>query len=114
MWAGGFVALLLVPAFAVAGFQSARQRAPLLLLYAVPAFAMLGLHAVLANHYTRYNMILIGPFAAGVAWLIAAWRERRSCIRDRERARQHGHHLHLRRSCRCRLSSISRLITTHR
>ncbi len=77
MWAGGFVALLLVPAFAVAGFQSARQRAPLLLLYAVPAFAMLGLHAVLANHYTRYNMILIGPFAAGVAWLIAAWRERR-------------------------------------
>jgi len=77
MWAGGFVALLLVPAFVVAGFQSARQRAPLLLLYAVPAFAMLGLHALLANHYTRYNMILIGPFAAGVAWLIAAWRERR-------------------------------------
>ena len=86
MWPGGFVALLLVPAFAAAGFQAARRRAPLLLLYAVPAFVMLGLHAVLANHYTRYNMILVGPFAAGVAWLIAAWRERR-LVHSRSRAR---------------------------
>ena len=52
------------------------RRAPAVGLFAMLA-AMLGLHAVLANHYTRYNMILIGPFAAGVGWLIAAWRERR-------------------------------------
>jgi hypothetical protein len=32
---------------------------------------MLGLHAAVANHYTRYNLILIGPFAAGAAWVVA-------------------------------------------
>jgi hypothetical protein len=43
---------------------------------------MLGLHAAVANHYTRYNLILIGPFAIGAAWIIAAslpsvrWRSR--------------------------------------
>jgi hypothetical protein len=31
---------------------------------------MLGLHAAVANHYTRYNLILIGPFSAGAAWMI--------------------------------------------
>jgi hypothetical protein len=34
---------------------------------------MLGLHAAVANHYTRYNLILIGPFAVGAAWVISAW-----------------------------------------
>jgi hypothetical protein len=29
---------------------------------------MLGLHALIANHYTRYNLILIGPLAAAGAW----------------------------------------------
>jgi hypothetical protein len=33
---------------------------------------MLGLHAVVANQYTRYNLILIGPFAAGAASFISA------------------------------------------
>jgi hypothetical protein len=32
---------------------------------------MLALHAAVANHYTRYNLILIGPFAVGAAWLMA-------------------------------------------
>jgi hypothetical protein len=32
---------------------------------------MLGLHAAVANHYTRYNLILIGPFAAGAAWIMS-------------------------------------------
>ena len=41
------------------------------LLYAAPALVMLGLHAGIANHYTRYNLILIGPFCAGAAWIIA-------------------------------------------
>jgi hypothetical protein len=31
---------------------------------------MLALHAAVANHYTRYNLILIGPFAAGAAWIM--------------------------------------------
>jgi hypothetical protein len=34
---------------------------------------MLGLHAALANQTTRYNLILIGPFCVGAAWLIASW-----------------------------------------
>ena len=45
---------------------------PLPLLYAAPALLMLGLHAALASHYTRYNLILIGPFSAGAAWLLAS------------------------------------------
>jgi len=28
------------------------------------------LHAAVANQYTRYNLILIGPFSVGAAWLI--------------------------------------------
>ena len=56
--------LLLVPAF-IAGALTARgAKWQLLLLYAAPAFAMLGLHALIANHYTRYNLILIGPLVA--------------------------------------------------
>jgi hypothetical protein len=42
------------------------------LLYAAPALVMLGLHAGIANHYTRYNLILICPFSAGAAWLMAS------------------------------------------
>ena len=47
-----------------------------LLLYAAPAIMMLGLHAAVANHYTRYNLILIGPTAIGAAWMISAWLQR--------------------------------------
>jgi hypothetical protein len=32
---------------------------------------MLAAHALLANHYTRYNLALIGPFAVGAAWVLA-------------------------------------------
>ena len=39
-----------------------------MLIYSAPAFMMLGLHGLIANHYTRYNLILIGPFAAAGAW----------------------------------------------
>ncbi|MDO9413138.1 MAG: glycosyltransferase family 39 protein [Pseudolabrys sp.] len=70
MWVGGWLGLFLVPAFLCAGVAAIRRREPLFLLYAVPALTMLALHAGLANHYTRYNLILIGPFAAGAAWLI--------------------------------------------
>jgi hypothetical protein len=43
---------------------------------------MLGLHAAVANQSTRYNLILIGPFSVGAAWIISAtlrnarWRSR--------------------------------------
>jgi hypothetical protein len=41
---------------------------------------MLGLHAAVANLYSRYNLILIGPFSMGAAWIISAllrnWRWR--------------------------------------
>jgi len=50
--------------------HAVRRRRPDLLLYATPALAMLGLHALLANESTRYNLILIGPYCAGAAWLI--------------------------------------------
>jgi hypothetical protein len=80
MWVGGYLGLLLVPMFAWAAVASVRRSKPLFLLYAAPPFVMLALHALLANHYTRYNLILIGPFCAGAAWLMASvaarWRSR--------------------------------------
>jgi hypothetical protein len=71
MWAGGWLALLLVPMFAVACVAAWRRSQPLL-LYALPALAMLALHAALANFYTRYNLALIGPFSVAAAWLIVS------------------------------------------
>jgi 4-amino-4-deoxy-L-arabinose transferase-like glycosyltransferase len=73
MWAGWIVALALLPLFACASVKTIRKREPVLLLYAAPAIMMLGLHAAVANHYTRYNLILIGPAAIGAAWMISAW-----------------------------------------
>jgi hypothetical protein len=71
MWVGGLLGLVLVPLFACACIAALRRSKPLFLLYAAPAVVMLGLHAAVANHYTRYNLILIGPFSAGAAWIIA-------------------------------------------
>jgi hypothetical protein len=34
---------------------------------------MLALHAAVGNHYTRYNLILIGPYAVGAACIIISW-----------------------------------------
>jgi len=73
MWAGRMWGLLLVPLFVCACIRAIREDRPLLLLYAAPAVAMLGLHAAVANHYTRYNLILIGPLVAGAAWIISTW-----------------------------------------
>jgi 4-amino-4-deoxy-L-arabinose transferase-like glycosyltransferase len=75
LWAGWIVGLVIVPLFAWAGVRAVRKREPVLLLYAAPAIMMLGLHGAVANHYTRYNLILIGPLAAGAAWIISAWLE---------------------------------------
>jgi hypothetical protein len=68
-WVGGLLALLTLPLFVLACVHAARTR-PYFLLYATPALAMLGLHALLANESTRYNLILLGPYCAGAAWLI--------------------------------------------
>ena len=73
MWVGGCGVFLLDPAVWLGMCRGFGSRKPVLLLYAAPAVAMLGLHAAVANHYTRYNLILIGPFAVGAAWIISAW-----------------------------------------
>ena len=78
MWTGWLASLFLVPLFAWACLRSAREKQPLLLLYAAPAVAMLGLDAVIGNHYTRYNLILIGPYAVGAASVIASWLDERA------------------------------------
>jgi len=73
MWAGWLASLALIPLFACACVRAVRKSQPLLLLYAAPAVVMLALHAAVANQTTRYNLILIGPFAVGAAWLVSAW-----------------------------------------
>jgi hypothetical protein len=82
MWPGGIVALLLVPLFAVSLRRVVRAGEFDLIFYAAPAVLMLALHAAVANHYTRYNLILIGPYSVGAAWIICSalpygrWRAR--------------------------------------
>jgi 4-amino-4-deoxy-L-arabinose transferase-like glycosyltransferase len=73
LWAGWLASLVLVPLFVWACVRAVRMRQPLLLLYAVPAVAMLGLDALIGNHYTRYNLILMGPYAVGAASIMASW-----------------------------------------
>lgn len=76
IWVGWIVGLALVPLFAYASMRALRLGEPMLLLYAAPAIIMLGLHGAVANHYTRYNLILIGPMAVGAAWIISEWFQR--------------------------------------
>jgi len=68
MWVGGILGLVLVPLFAAAAMLARGISHRLLLIYAAPAVAMLGLHALIANQDTRYNLILIGPLAIAGAW----------------------------------------------
>jgi len=82
MWPGWIVSLPLVPLFVFACVRAVRRREPMFLLYCAGAVFMLGVHAAVGNHTTRYNFILIGPYAVGAAWLIcsawqgARWRSR--------------------------------------
>jgi 4-amino-4-deoxy-L-arabinose transferase-like glycosyltransferase len=73
LWAGWLAALVMVPLFVWACVRCLRGRQPLFPLYAAPAMVMLGLDALIGNHYTRYNLILIGPYAMGTASIIASW-----------------------------------------
>ena len=70
MWTGGMLALVLVPCFAITCIMARGEERSLLLLYSMPAVAMLMLHAAVANHYTRYNLILIAPFSVAAAWMV--------------------------------------------
>jgi hypothetical protein len=70
LWVGKLWGVVFIPVFAWAYLAAARRR-PLFLLYALPALVMVALHAAVANHYSRYNLILIGPASAGAAWIIA-------------------------------------------
>ena len=69
LWVFQVWGLLLLPVFAAA-LVSAIRRAPLFLVYAVPALAIVGVHAAAANHYPRYNLMLVGPISVGSAWII--------------------------------------------
>jgi len=82
MWAGWVVSLVLLPAFVLACVRAFTTGQPLFLLYAAPAITMLALHAGVGNHYTRYNLILIGPYAVGAALIATAWwcRRRRHIV----------------------------------
>jgi hypothetical protein len=70
MWVGGWLGLALVPFFLGACIAAGHRSRRLPLIYSAPAIAMLGLHAAMANQYTRYNLILIAPFSVGAAWMI--------------------------------------------
>jgi hypothetical protein len=72
MWSGKLVALLLLPLFVWSCVRATRE-SKFILFYAVPAITMLGLHAAIANQYTRYNLVLIAPFAMGATWIISRW-----------------------------------------
>jgi hypothetical protein len=68
LWVSGLFSVVLLPVFAVA-LPLAARRHPLMLFYAAPGFLLALLYAVLANHYPRYNLGLIGPIAVAAAWL---------------------------------------------
>jgi hypothetical protein len=74
MWVGWLWSLILIPLFGWACMQAVQQARRLLLLHAAPAVVMLGLHASVAGPDTRYNLILIGPFSLGAAWIISTSR----------------------------------------
>jgi hypothetical protein len=73
MWPGWLLSVALVPLFAWACVRAFKTSQPLLLLYAAPTIAMLGLDAAIGNHYTRYNLILIGPYAVGATMILTSW-----------------------------------------
>jgi hypothetical protein len=85
LWVGGTLALVCVPLFVCASARAIYRSRSLFLLYATPAVGMLVVHVLLANHDLRYNLMLIGPYAAGSAWIVmdqastlmARWRVRR-------------------------------------
>jgi 4-amino-4-deoxy-L-arabinose transferase-like glycosyltransferase len=76
LWAGWIASLFLVPLFVWACLRSLRERPPMFVFYALPALLNLALDGLIGNHYTRYNLILIGPYAIGAASLFTMRLER--------------------------------------
>jgi hypothetical protein len=70
LWVSSVWSLFTIPLFAWACVAAVRRSKPLFLFYALPAFVLVGLHAAVANHYSRYNLGLIGPFSVGAAWML--------------------------------------------
>jgi hypothetical protein len=70
LWISSVWSLFAIPLFAWACGAAARRSKPLFLFYALPAFVLVGLHAAVANHYSRYNLGLIGPLSIGAAWML--------------------------------------------
>jgi hypothetical protein len=77
LWVSGLWSVLMLPLFLIGCVAAVRRGKPLLLFYAAPAIVLVGLHAAVANHYSRYNLGLIGPFSVGAACLISAMAPRR-------------------------------------
>ena len=75
LWVAGVWSLAMLPLFVWACIAAVRRHKTLFLVYAAPALILVGVHAAIANHYPRYNLGLIGPFAVGAAWVIS--RDRR-------------------------------------
>jgi hypothetical protein len=73
MWVGGPLALLLVPLFWWACVRAPWHTSRQLLAYGSAGFVMLALHGLVANHYPRYNLILIGPFSVAAAWMLLSF-----------------------------------------
>src|SRR5499426_621494 len=71
LWVAGVWSLAMLPLFVCACVAAVRRRNALFLAYALPALILVGVHAAIANHYPRYNLGLIGPFAVGAAAVIA-------------------------------------------
>jgi hypothetical protein len=72
MWPGWLASLFLVPLFVWACIGCVRRRQPLFLLYTLPPIVNLALDGLIGNGATRYNLILIGPYAIGAASVISS------------------------------------------
>lgn len=73
MWVGGPLAIVLVPLFWWACIRAPTRPRRLLLAYGSAGFVMLALHGLVANHYPRYNLILIGSFSIAAAWMLLSF-----------------------------------------
>lgn len=82
LWVSDIWSVVMLPLFAWACVSAARANRPLLLFYALPPLILVGVHGIVANHYPRYNLALIGPIAVGAAWVIVrgmnGWRRRKA------------------------------------
>jgi hypothetical protein len=70
LWVAGAWSLLFLPLFAAASVRAIRRPVPVFLMYSAPSLIMVGVHAAFANHYTRYNLGLIGPISVGSTWVL--------------------------------------------